>query len=132
MISYLFQSYALIPSLTAVENILLGMKYKEGSKTEKRKQAEELAGRLNLGQVMNDKVYTLSGGEQQRVALARCILKPGSLILADEPTGALDPKLADAVLGEILQLQHEYSKSLIVVTHDPKIAAFCDQQLALA
>ncbi|WP_420846023.1 ATP-binding cassette domain-containing protein [Mobiluncus porci] len=88
--------------------------------------------RLGLSQIVHEKVFTLSGGEQQRVALARCILKPGRLILADEPTGALDPKLANVVLREILQLQHEYHKSLIVVTHDRNVADACDLEVQLS
>ncbi|MDD7464979.1 MAG: ABC transporter ATP-binding protein [Actinomycetaceae bacterium] len=131
MISYLFQSYALIQSQTAIDNVLLGMKYAEGNRREKTRRAEQLLARLGLAHVMRDQVFTLSGGEQQRVALARCILKPGQLILADEPTGALDPQLANSVLHEILQLQHEYGKSLIVVTHDRHVAQACDYQLQL-
>lgn len=131
LISYLFQSYALIQSHTALENVTLGMKYAQGTKKEKLERAQHLLERLSLGHVMNDKVFTLSGGEQQRVALARCILKPGKLILADEPTGALDPLLSGVVLKEILQLQHEYGKSLIVVTHDHNVARACDTHLAL-
>ena len=131
LISYLFQSYALIQSQSALSNVLLGMKYAPGSRKEKINRAHELLNRLGLENVINDKVFTLSGGEQQRVALARCILKPGKLILADEPTGALDPKLASLVLHEILQLQHEYGKSLIVVTHDQNVAAACDTRLQL-
>ena len=131
LISYLFQSYALIQSNTALENVLLGMKYAQGTKKEKLMRAQQLLERLSLGHVINDKVFTLSGGEQQRVALARCILKPGKLILADEPTGALDPLLSSVVLKEILQLQQEYGKSLIVVTHDQGVARSCDTQLSL-
>lgn len=131
LISYLFQSYALIQSQSALENVLLGMKYVPGKRKEKIGQAQDLLSRLGLAQVMNDKIFTLSGGEQQRVALARCILKPGNLILADEPTGALDPSLADVVLHEILHLQHEYGKSLIIVTHNHKVAESCDRQIAL-
>ena len=111
---------------------MLGMKYVDGSTKQKKAKALQMLSRLGLGHVANDKVVTLSGGEQQRVALARCVLKPGKLILADEPTGALDPHLANVVLKEILQLQHEFGKSLIVVTHDLKVAAACDRQLQLA
>lgn len=132
LISYLFQSYALIQSKSALENVMLGMKYVDGSTKQKKAKALQMLSRLGLGHVANDKVVTLSGGEQQRVALARCVLKPGKLILADEPTGALDPHLANVVLKEILQLQHEFGKSLIVVTHDLKVAAACDRQLQLA
>ncbi|MDY2941878.1 MAG: ATP-binding cassette domain-containing protein [Varibaculum sp.] len=131
LISYLFQSYALIQSQTALSNMLLGMRYADGTRKQKIARVHAILDRLGLPHIVNDKVFTLSGGEQQRVALARCILKPGMLILADEPTGALDPKLANIVLNEILQLQHEYGKSLIIVTHDRHIAQACDMELQL-
>uniref|UniRef100_UPI00338E3331 ATP-binding cassette domain-containing protein n=1 Tax=Mobiluncus sp. TaxID=47293 RepID=UPI00338E3331 len=109
-----------------IEQRVVGNEICKRLKKEKTSQAHELLNQLGLSQIVHEKVFTLSGGEQQRVALARCILKPGRLILADEPTGALDPKLANVVLREILQLQHEYHKSLIVVTHDRNVADACD------
>lgn len=131
-INYLFQSYALITDITALDNVLLGLKYAPGSTEDKHDNAVNLLQRLGLGQVINDRVTTLSGGEQQRVALARCMLKPGDLILADEPTGALDPHLAHGMFSQMLQLQRDFGKTLVVVTHDETIAQRCDRRLCLA
>ncbi|WP_216380407.1 ABC transporter ATP-binding protein [Arcanobacterium phocae] len=130
-INYLFQSYALISDKTAFDNALLGLHYVKTNKAEKQAQVEQLFDRLGLSAVKNDLVSTLSGGEQQRLALARCILKPGNLILADEPTGALDQDLAQHVLTEMLTLQHEHHKTLIIVTHDPHVAQRCDEIMQL-
>lgn len=81
---------------------------------------------LDIFILKNKKVNTLSGGEQQRVALARCILKPGNLILADEPTGSLDPKMAEIVFELIKYLRDKYNKTVIIVTHDISLANKAD------
>jgi len=125
-INYLFQSFALIPSATAIENVRLGLHHVKGSRA-KDQQIIELFSRLRVQNVAGHKVMTLSGGEQQRVALARCLLKPGELILADEPTGSLDQVLADVALTEMLALQRDFGKTLLVVTHDPRVAKRCDR-----
>ncbi|KFI90898.1 amino acid ABC transporter ATP-binding protein [Bifidobacterium saguini DSM 23967] len=130
-INYLFQSYALINDMSALDNVTLGMRFTRDSNQVRQRKAKAMLTRLGLGHVTGDKIMTLSGGEQQRVALARCILKPGDLILADEPTGALDHDLAQHVFDEMLRLQHEYGKTLIIVTHDPGIAAQCDHVIEL-
>ncbi|MCH9276730.1 ABC transporter ATP-binding protein [Bifidobacterium amazonense] len=130
-INYLFQSYALINDMSALDNVTLGMRFTRDSNQVRQRKAKAMLDRLGLGHVTGDKIMTLSGGEQQRVALARCILKPGDLILADEPTGALDHDLAQHVFDEMLRLQHEYGKTLIIVTHDPGIAAQCDHAIEL-
>lgn len=130
-INYLFQSYALITDMTALDNVLLGMTYAPGTRTAKRRQARAMLAQVGLAHVMGDKAMTLSGGEQQRVAMARALLKPGDLILADEPTGALDHDLAQRVFHDLLTLQREYRRTLIVVTHDPTIASQCDRTIRL-
>lgn len=130
-INYLFQSYALINDMSALDNVTLGMRFTRDSNQVRQRKAKAMLSRLGLGHVTGDKIMTLSGGEQQRVALARCILKPGDLILADEPTGALDRDLAQHVFDEMLRLQHEYGKTLIIVTHDLGIAAQCDNTIEL-
>ena len=74
---------------------------------------------------------TLSGGEQQRVALARCILKPGDIVLADEPTGSLDPRMSDTVFTMLKDLRNSFGKTILIVTHDMNLAAQTDRQLKL-
>ena len=74
---------------------------------------------------------TLSGGEQQRVALARCILKPGDIVLADEPTGSLDPRMSDTVFAMLKDLRNSFGKTILIVTHDMNLAAQTDRQLKL-
>lgn len=130
-INYMFQSFALISDKTAFQNALLALHHAPLTKANKISQIENIFNRLGLTDVSEDKVSTLSGGEQQRLALARCILKPGDLILADEPTGALDKQLAKQVLHEIIALQHEHKKTLVIVTHDPFVAENCDSTLNL-
>ncbi|WP_196716867.1 ABC transporter ATP-binding protein [Actinomyces trachealis] len=130
-INYLFQSFALIGDKTALENAMLALHYTPLSKSDKLSQIQDLFDNLGLSKVCHEKVSTLSGGEQQRLALARCVLKPGDLILADEPTGALDRKLAQQVLKELITLQHDHNKTLVVVTHDPFVAENCDSTLHL-
>lgn len=126
-INYLFQSFALIPSATAIENVRLGLHHVKSSRATKDQKIIELFSRLTIDGVAGNKVVTLSGGEQQRVALARCLLKPGDLILADEPTGSLDEALAHIALTEMFALQRDFGKTLLVVTHDPSVAKRCDR-----
>ncbi len=131
-INYLFQSFALISSSSALDNILIGLHSVKLRKTAKEQQIMELLSRLGLHDIAGDNVMTLSGGERQRVALARCLLKPGELILADEPTGALDDALADIAVTEMLALQKDYGKTLLIVTHDRRVAARCDRTFDLS
>lgn len=130
-INYLFQSFALIPSQTVMQNILLGMEYVHQSKNQKNRRIIETLQQLSIEHLAHQKVATLSGGEQQRVAMARCLLKPGNLILADEPTGSLDRELAMVAMTEMLDLHRQYGKTLLLVTHDPEVAQLCDRVLEL-
>ena len=88
-INYLFQNFALIDSMTVEENLMIGLEYTRKSKQEKKDDINKALAKVGLSNYENKKVFTLSGGEQQRVALARIMVKPGNIILADEPTGAL-------------------------------------------
>ncbi len=125
-INYLFQSFALIPSQTIMQNILLGMEYVKASASQKDALIRQTLRTLELEHLADQKVASLSGGEQQRTALARCLLKPGDLILADEPTGSLDKELAAAAMAQILNLNSEHGKTLVLVTHDLELASGCD------
>ena len=125
-INYLFQSYALISDITVLDNLMVAMEFLDLSKKEKNDKIDKVLKDLDIFILKNKKVNTLSGGEQQRVALARCILKPGNLILADEPTGSLDPKMAEIVFELIKYLRDKYSKTVIIVTHDISLANKAD------
>ncbi|ESE29736.1 putative bacteriocin export ABC transporter [Eubacterium brachy ATCC 33089] len=125
-INYLFQSYALISDITVWDNLMIAMEFLDLSKKEKNDEIDKVLRDLDIFILKNKKVNTLSGGEQQRVALARCILKPGNLILADEPTGSLDPKMAEIVFELIKYLRDKYNKTVIIVTHDILLANKAD------
>ena len=114
-ISYLFQNFALIEEETVRYNLMLALKYVKASKKKKLARINEVLTKLDLSHVLNQKVAELSGGEQQRIALARVILKPSELILADEPTGSLDSDNRDKVLDIIESLNH-MGKTVVVVT----------------
>lgn len=128
-IGYLFQNYALADNLTVTRNLDFSLKYSDDKSLEAKENALEMVG-LDPKGYLNKKIYTLSGGEQQRVALARLFLKPCSIILADEPTGSLDVKNSDVVL-EILRKMNEHGKTVIVVTHDPYVLTVCDRVIKI-
>lgn len=128
-IGYLFQNYALADNLTVTKNLDFSMKYSDDKSLEAKEHALEMVG-LNPKEYLTKKIYALSGGEQQRVALARLFLKPCSIILADEPTGSLDVKNRDIVL-EILRKMNKKGKTVILVTHDPYVLIVCDKVIKI-
>ncbi|MGN0307012.1 MAG: ABC transporter ATP-binding protein [Lachnospiraceae bacterium] len=121
-INYLFQSSALIAEMTVSQNLYLAMNFVDCSRREKLGQIEEVLQKVNLLPLKDAKVNTLSGGEQQRVALARTLVKPGDLVLADEPTGALDSVSADISFELLRNLSGKYNKTVIMVTHSTIMA----------
>lgn len=125
---YLFQNYALIESDTVKSNLLLALKYRKHiSKAKEIKKALDFVG---LSNIEGKKVYQLSGGEQQRVALARVLLKDCSYIFADEPTGNLDTTNRDLVFNLLRQL-NERGKTIVFVTHDDVLANQANRRLDL-
>ena len=120
-IAYLFQNYGLIDYETVLENLMISLRFKQMSRKDKITKAEEALENVGLSGFGKKKVYKLSGGEQQRVALAKIMLKPCDIILADEPTGSLDDDNKNAVL-DILKKFNEEGKTVIVVTHDTVVA----------
>ncbi|NLJ16656.1 MAG: putative bacteriocin export ABC transporter [Clostridiales bacterium] len=120
-IAYLFQNYGLIDNETVLENLMISLRFRQMTKKEKIKEAQKALENVGLSGLGKKKVYKLSGGEQQRVALAKIMLKPCDIILADEPTGSLDNDNKHAVLN-ILKKFNEEGKTVIVVTHDSVVA----------
>ncbi|MFC5680624.1 ABC transporter ATP-binding protein [Streptococcus downii] len=129
-ISYLFQNFALIDNETVEYNLMLALKYVKLPKKDKVKKIEEILERVGLSSTLHQKVSELSGGEQQRIAVARAILKPSQLLLADEPTGSLDPENRDLVLNFLLDMNKE-GKTVIIVTHDIYVAQQCHRVIEL-
>ncbi len=124
---FVFQGYFLLPELTALENVLLPAMIAGGRA--RRGDAEESLAAVGLGDRMQHLPAELSGGEQQRVAIARALTNNPDIIFADEPTGNLDSKTGDAIIDLLLNLTRERNKTLLVVTHDARLAARGDRQL---
>ena len=120
-ISFLFQDFGLVEEETINFNLEIGLKYSKLSRKEKVKQKKEALNAVNLNKKLSTAISSLSGGEKQRVALARIILKPSILILADEPTGSLDSLNRD-IVTDILFQQSIEGKAVIIVTHDEELA----------
>ena len=123
-IGYLFQNFGLIDEDTVEWNLSLAFAYKKLSKKEKETAIEEVAEKLGVGSLLKRKVYELSGGEQQRVAIARLMLQDPNIVLADEPTGSLDKGNVQIVMN-LLKEMHENGKTIIIVTHDLEVANQC-------
>lgn len=130
-INYLFQTYALINHKTVLENLLISMEYTNLKKSEKLNYIRNTLKDLGIDNLIESPVNTLSGGEAQRVSLARCILKPGDIILADEPTGSLDPNMSHTVFDILFSLRENYDKTILIVTHDMDLAKNCDRVIRL-
>lgn len=129
-INYLFQNYALIDDDTVLNNLELALYYQKKSKSEKLELIKLMLNKLGLSGYENKKIYTLSGGEQQRIALARAMLKEGNLLLADEPTGNLDSENRNIVLNNLLA-ENQSGKTVIIVTHDDYVANKCQRIIKL-
>lgn len=126
-IGFIFQSYNLIPTLSCKENILLPTMYRH--KWEK-KNFDRLVDLLQIEPLLSQRVATLSGGEKQRVAIARALLLDPCLILADEPTGNLDPQNREIIIS-LLRHEHEAGRGIILITHDEQTASAADTILRL-
>jgi lipoprotein-releasing system ATP-binding protein len=133
-IGFIFQLHHLLPHLTAMENVLVPVLAGE-DKTDRKEaagRARRLLDRVGLGTHANKKPSQLSGGEQQRVAVVRALIRQPGLLLADEPTGALDAATGKALMDLLLELNAELHTALVVVTHDPNLAALMKRPLRIA
>lgn len=130
-VGFVFQSFQLLPHLTALENVMLPLELSGASYAEARQAAQIWLEKVGLGDRLNHFPKTLSGGEQQRVALARAFIKKPAILFADEPTGSLDEASGRRVIELLFELNRENSSTLVLVTHDPALAARCGHQLSL-
>ncbi len=130
-IGIVFQAFYLIGSLTALENVAAPL-YIGPHKRDARKLARDMLEHVGLGDRLNHLPHQLSGGEQQRVAIARALVTGPRLLLADEPTGNLDSATSAQVLTLIGQLRAELGLTVVMVTHDPRVAGYADRQLHLS
>jgi putative ABC transport system ATP-binding protein len=126
-IGFIFQSFNLIPVLSAIENVELPLKLTNLKKKDRMEHAATALKLVGLGDRMNHLPRQLSGGQEQRVAIARAIVTDPDLILADEPTGNLDASSAQDVLTLLSRLNKEFSKTIVMVTHDPHAAHFASK-----
>jgi putative ABC transport system ATP-binding protein len=124
---FIFQFFNLIPVLNALENAALPVTLDGVKPVEARRRAGEWLTRFGLGDRLNNRPDQLSGGQQQRVAVARALVSEPALILADEPTGNLDTRSGDEIAGLLRQVTKEYGRTVVMVTHDPRIAAYADR-----
>ena len=131
-IGFIFQGYNLIPALDALENVELPLIY-QGVGAEKRARiAREALERVGLGDRVHNYPSQMSGGQQQRVAIARAISTGAPILMADEPTGALDSKTGEQVLGILRQLHREQGTTVLLITHDNKVAAAAERVIRIA
>ena len=132
-IGFVFQSFQLLPHLSALENVLLPMELSGHTPDglPATTAAREMLARVGLGERLSHYPKTLSGGEQQRVALARAFVLRPPLLLADEPTGSLDARTGEAVIELMFELNRERGSTLVLVTHDPQIAARCGRRIEI-
>ena len=130
-IGFVFQFYNLLPVLTALENAALPMLLDGSDPALARQKAGEWLERFELGNRMGHRPDQLSGGQQQRVAIARALVAEPTLILADEPTGNLDSLASDQIAALLARISSEWDRTVLIVTHDPRIAAQADRVLFL-
>jgi putative ABC transport system ATP-binding protein len=130
-IGFVFQTFHLIGTKTALENVELPLYYRGESKTEMRQRAEEMLEKVGLGDRMHHLPNELSGGQKQRVAIARALVTQADLILADEPTGALDSKTSAEIMDLLLEINNE-GKTVLIVTHEHEVANICKRKIEIA
>lgn len=130
-IGFIFQFHQLLPEFTALENVCFPAWIGNKNKTETEARAKELLNYLNLGERLNHKPAQLSGGEQQRVAVARALMNKPAVVFADEPSGNLDSKNAEELHDLFFKLKQEFNQTFVIVTHNEALANRADRKLVM-
>lgn len=128
-LGFVFQFHHLLPEFTALENVMIPAFIAGRSRKDAEAAAKKLLDELGLGGRLSHKPSQLSGGEQQRVAIARALINNPAVIFADEPSGNLDTKTKEEIHNLFFELRDKYGQTVVIVTHDPDLAAMCDRSL---
>ncbi len=128
-IGFVFQFHHLLPEFTALENVMIPAFIAGRSRKDAEEAAKELLTELGLSERFTHKPSELSGGEQQRVAIARALINKPAVLFADEPSGNLDSKTKEELHRLFFSLRDKYGQTIVIVTHDPELAAMCDRSL---
>ena len=131
LIGFVYQFHHLLPEFNVVENVMMPLRIKRVSKSKSYSEAVEILERIGLVDRIRNQPATLSGGERQRVAIARALVTKPSLVLADEPTGNLDRENAQKAFNLLIRLVEEFGSSLVIATHDMKLASSCNEIFSL-
>lgn len=126
-IGFVFQSFFLLPRLNALQNVMLPLSYRHEEKTAAKDKALAMLTKVGMHEFLQHKPNQLSGGQQQRVAIARALVTQPDIILADEPTGALDSKTSHDVMDLLLRLNIDEKRTIVIVTHDAEISRLCQR-----
>ena len=129
-IGFIFQTFHLLPKLTALENIMLPLRFSEGETRNAKQRALALVERVGLSHRLHHKPFEMSGGQRQRVAIARALINQPSVILADEPTGNLDSKTSNEIMQLLTEL-HESGQTIVMVTHEEDIAEYAQRVILM-
>lgn len=130
-IGFVFQSFFLLPRASALQNVMLPLSYRDTKTEDAKKAALQMLDKVGMAQLAHHRPNQLSGGQQQRVAIARALVTNPELILADEPTGALDSQTGDEVMALFTRLNQEEGRTIIIITHDKEISKRCKRVVTI-
>ncbi|HDZ54367.1 MAG TPA: ABC transporter ATP-binding protein [Candidatus Nealsonbacteria bacterium] len=130
-VGFIFQQFNLLPNLSALENVMMPMLFQGVSQEKRKERAEFLLESVGLKERLEHRPSELSGGEQQRIAIARSLANDPEIVIADEPTGNLDSKTGEKVMEVLVNLHIKEGKTIIVVTHDPNIADYSEKVISI-